>query len=646
MKINPQNWTPIDIPSMDERALKAIKSNNNILLMTEPQAGKTELLAQKACYLLQTNTCKKPSRILALSATADTAYELQEQVAKRCEHNLYKRFDSYTFDSFAKSILDRFRNALPETLRPTKNYKIENDGHNIGNFLACLNYQNRPAPQALINILKSRDWDRANLINMFIKDYVINFRLDDNTRDNSDILNWAANNLWAYLLQSEEETGKSKPLLQMVSRLSAYLIDANRYIKKSLQASYGHLLIDNYHEITPVDYDFFSSCFLGNKCKVIAAANKERQVKLWPKVHADLVSRFRQDFAAEVVYIDQNFKCAPRLLPFQSNVTNFINDMKITKKAKFTLKEQKDEGKFKLLTFRDDEQEAVKVTDKIISLIDDEGIPAEKIGIIYNLQTTDYAQPMIAKLLAATIKSRVEDEYQDLREEEFVEMVLNFIKFVFDIQGPTWNEYLDMVSGDHGIIAQLPELEMKLEEFKQQWQTSEDQLIESNENLENFIQSTISLVSPSKVRRLSELYNEEYLDAMISSFIKLFGSILQRKSSIVRAVREFEGFGVVPCLTIDQVQNREFKVLFFIGLEDGMFVNFPQKPKENVSALLSLFKHATDQIYITYSGKRKTVDQTKTGLKELYDLLTASNVEINDLSKSDELAGSPPPTVT
>ncbi|MFP3507682.1 UvrD-helicase domain-containing protein, partial [Burkholderia sp. SIMBA_062] len=84
--------------------------------------GKTEFLAQKASYLLQTGICAAPKRILAISFKRDAAKKLADRVVKRCTPDRARRFDSYTFDAFAKSLVDRFRAAIPAQCRPPADY--------------------------------------------------------------------------------------------------------------------------------------------------------------------------------------------------------------------------------------------------------------------------------------------------------------------------------------------------------------------------------------------------------------------------------------------------------------------------------------------------------------------------------------------
>ncbi len=55
---------------------------------------------------------------LAISFKRDAACNLAERVAKGCPPEQIRRFNSYTFDAFAKSFVDSFRAAVPELYRP------------------------------------------------------------------------------------------------------------------------------------------------------------------------------------------------------------------------------------------------------------------------------------------------------------------------------------------------------------------------------------------------------------------------------------------------------------------------------------------------------------------------------------------------
>lgn len=106
-------WKPADGLVLEPNASRAATECVQSLALTAgPGAGKTEMLAQRADFLLRTGTCRYPKRILAISFKVDASRNLKERVQRRCGTELASRFDSYTFHAFAKRIIDRFRPVL------------------------------------------------------------------------------------------------------------------------------------------------------------------------------------------------------------------------------------------------------------------------------------------------------------------------------------------------------------------------------------------------------------------------------------------------------------------------------------------------------------------------------------------------------
>ena len=101
--VNPEAWSPVGVDSLEPIADQVIRSEQNSLVVAGPGAGKTELLAQRANYLLETGICASPKRILAISFKRDAADNLRERVARRSP-NRSERFDSFTLDAFRKGV--------------------------------------------------------------------------------------------------------------------------------------------------------------------------------------------------------------------------------------------------------------------------------------------------------------------------------------------------------------------------------------------------------------------------------------------------------------------------------------------------------------------------------------------------------------
>jgi superfamily I DNA/RNA helicase len=111
--IRPEEWLPAADMELEPNALAAATSTGyNLVVTAGPGAGKTELLAQRADFLLRTGKCRYPRRILAISFKVDAAKNLRERVQRRCPAELAARLDSYTFHAFALRLIDAFRPVL------------------------------------------------------------------------------------------------------------------------------------------------------------------------------------------------------------------------------------------------------------------------------------------------------------------------------------------------------------------------------------------------------------------------------------------------------------------------------------------------------------------------------------------------------
>ncbi|MDK3257005.1 ATP-dependent helicase [Blastococcus capsensis] len=99
----------------------------NLVVTAGPGAGKTELLAQRADFLLRTGHSRYPRRILAISFKVDAARTLRDRVRRRCAPELAARLDSYTFHAFAKRLIDAFRPVLTGNDALDADYTIGKD---------------------------------------------------------------------------------------------------------------------------------------------------------------------------------------------------------------------------------------------------------------------------------------------------------------------------------------------------------------------------------------------------------------------------------------------------------------------------------------------------------------------------------------
>ena len=100
--IKQDDWKPSAGIRIEGKALEIVKSVKPTSILAGPGAGKTELLAQRATFLLSTGLCPPPRKILAIAFKVDAARNLHERVSERCETMQAQRFESLTLDAFAK----------------------------------------------------------------------------------------------------------------------------------------------------------------------------------------------------------------------------------------------------------------------------------------------------------------------------------------------------------------------------------------------------------------------------------------------------------------------------------------------------------------------------------------------------------------
>ncbi|WP_204353605.1 UvrD-helicase domain-containing protein [Salinisphaera orenii] len=220
-RVRPEDWRPQDVEYLEPPAWEALQQTERSVLVTAgPGAGKTEFLAQKAAYLLQTGLCPAPKRILAISFKRDAARNLAERVAKRCLPEQARRFNSYTFDAFAKSLLDRFRAAIPDAYCPPSDYRIV-----------------MPRRQHYRDFLDTHNFHGVNADQL--EEAIARMRLPIANEDSD--LKRAVATFWQSQYDDQDDVLLTFP---MVNRLVELLIRKNYSILKALHLTYPVVFLD------------------------------------------------------------------------------------------------------------------------------------------------------------------------------------------------------------------------------------------------------------------------------------------------------------------------------------------------------------------------------------------------------------------
>ena len=260
--VSGDNWQPSDgVKLTPEQQTAVLINDRNIAIVAGPGTGKTEVLAQKATYLLQTGLCLSPFRILALCYKVDAASNIRERVKKRCPKDLSSRFCSLTVDSFIISLVRRFATSLPSWLKIQTDFEIVDE-------IDLVNY--------------CRSANTTVFPNQYTKDVTI--LQGDVSKATKDIYLYAArNNFFDY---------------NMCHTLAYYIINNNQNIKKLISKTYKYIFLDEFQDMNVRHYDILKCLFNNQYNKICAVGDFNQAIMGWAGAVPDIFNKFQNDFSS------------------------------------------------------------------------------------------------------------------------------------------------------------------------------------------------------------------------------------------------------------------------------------------------------------------------------------------------------------
>lgn len=599
--IDKRNWQPSDNILLEESAFQAVTSQNNILVIAGPGAGKTELLAQKATYLLQTNLCKNPRKILAISFKTDAAQNLKERVEKRCGQDAKLRFSSMTYDAFFKRILDHFLYALPEELRPKADYLI-ND----------------------LNIIDQAFIRQGSILNGTISSK-FNTYYDKTLEETSLPLNLDefGSRIWSLLLKGFDNH-KATLTFKMINKLADYIILTNEQIKLAIQTTYSHVFLDEFQDTTDLQYKFIKDCFLGSNSIITAVGDNKQRIMLWAGAMKNVFEIYNDEFKSNQKVLLMNHRSAPKLVELQRRMYESLQEENLD--IKCSEKWNSSDGEINLFISDDEELEANAIANNIEEKICI-GIKPNDICIICKQRVQDYSPTIIKALKEKNIRARVEIEYQDLIKEPIIDLILDIISCAINIrQAQKWEKIKETVinifSIDSNNNSRYGELQEEIFDLK----NSIKIMIDQNRNISEIVDNIKSFLDINRIKAYFPVYSQgSYFDTILDKFIELFNIEYEEANKNWQyAIDNFCGLNSIPIMTIHKSKGLEYSAVYFVGLEDSAFWNFKNQPEEDRCAFFVALSRAKKSITFTFSNMRSSLKypiQKRKDINEFFELL-------------------------
>ncbi|MFV0635169.1 UvrD-helicase domain-containing protein [Mitsuokella sp. WILCCON 0060] len=344
--IEPDNWCPLAGIELESDASRAIRTEGNVLVVAGPGSGKTELLAQKADYLLRTNLCPPPKKILAISFKKDAAKNLKERIVNRSGKDLAIRIDSLTYDAFAKQLLDQFREVLPKSIRPDQDYVILTNTNQIKQMLQeteYLKFWNTDLHQAEKTLLN-------NIIKAIKKERII-----------------LPEKIYKQIFHREIKP-YTNLTFSLITLLVIYILHHNTYILRALRHTYKYVFLDEFQDTTDLQYNLVKKSFCNSSTQVTAVGDNKQRIMLWAGARETVFQDFERDFSARTLYLLMNHRSAPKLVALQKSMYQSLCDDG-ERNIETSSKWKANDGKVSLWIFNDEKDEAYHLAKNIVEKI-------------------------------------------------------------------------------------------------------------------------------------------------------------------------------------------------------------------------------------------------------------------------------------
>jgi DNA helicase-2/ATP-dependent DNA helicase PcrA len=588
MLVSPSVWRPVDVESLEPVAERAVRASSNVLVVAGPGAGKTELLAQRACFLLQTGTCEWPFRILAISFKRDAARNLGDRVRLRCGLELSPRFDSFTFDSFAKRMVDHFGCGLPEPWRPSKNYELK---------------------------LKELNW-----------------------KPSACIAEEPAGNtaLWKKFVADKKPSWMNFPML---SALAEHILVVNPSVLKALRGSYRYVFLDEFQDTTDLQYQLVKTAFLGSDAVLVAVGDPKQRIMQWAGALSGIFQHFKEDFKASVLRPVVNYRSAPGLIRIQGILAAALEKQNVP--AVPPQGASKGGGECRILCFEASSREARHLASLVRGWIDADSLKPRDLCILTRNKPPEYTGELQEELRKVGIKSRVESELQDLLAEPLTSVLLDFLRMAAVPRAPAaWTRALDVLGEIMGGDSEESEreIEITLSQFLKKLRVLLGNTGSQESEIDSLLRAVISFLGEDSIKGLYPQYaqGQFYRDTIrqLISHLARFRKTMDWDA----ALDEMEGIDSLPIMTIHKSKGLEYHSVVFVGFEDSAFWGFRKNPTEETCAFFVAFSRAKERVVFTYCNHREkpagapAEAQQRIAIGPLYELLRKAGVSLETVN--------------
>ena len=607
----------MDIDSLNDKQKEALLYNEGpLLILAGAGSGKTKVVTSKIAYLIENEV---PSwRILAITFTNKAAREMRERVAMLIDEDVSPMWIG-TFHAICVRILRK----NIEYLGYGSNYNIYDRADQ--NTIIKESYKELNINKEIYNsrtvLSKISSWKNEELTPSEV--------LDSNKEN---IFNYNAGKIYEFYQNKLKENNALDFDDLIIKTVQLFREFPN--VREFYQNKFKYIFVDEYQDTNSIQYKLIK-LFCGKAPNLTVVGDNDQSIYKWRGADISNILNFQKDFpGAKIIKLEQNYRSTQNILDVANSVIK--NNPQELSKSLWTKRQGGEKVYYKEFSVSNEEEFAV--TNKILGL-NYKGYSFEDMAILYrtNAQSRGFEESLSREGINYKIVGGL--RFYDRAE---VKDIMAYLKVI--------NNPLDEIAllriinkpkrgiGDSSIekIRDYA-INNKLSMFEviKNIENYEDLNVRAKKNIKSFA-NLINLLIERKdslnVGELAELVvdesqyvedlkNQNTLEARtkISNIDELISNIMSydketslsdylSNMSLLTDVDKTSDAKGVNLMTVHAAKGLEFKIVFLVGMEEGLFPIIRQDEDEDIEEERRLcyvaITRAEDLLFISSSKTR------------------------------------------
>ena len=602
-----------DINSLNEEQLAPLKQIDGAVLVTAGAgSGKTRLLTHRVAYLIE-HEGVSPFNILAITFTNKAAGEMKERISKMVAGA--DRVWISTFHSMCAKILRMDINYLPPFTKDFSIYSESDSDKVVKEVLAERGISDDKIKKELVYHISN--WKNNGQSYM---DYIQTHESEYDMRK-----------IGSMMLAYDEKLAKNNALdFDDLLVKTVELFIKNPDVLDKYARRFEYILVDEFQDTNLVQYNLVKMLASVHK-NVFAVGDEDQCIYSWRGANFQNIFNFKKDFEGARTYkLERNYRSTNEIISVANNVIKH-NSSRLDK----NMWTDKNGGEKPTLYNAYDERDEALYVSKTISSLKSEGYDYDDMAVLMRMNSL--SRSVEEALLSYNIPHRIFGGFKFYERAEIKNIIAYLRLFVNPKDDISFARIINFPKrgiGD-GTLAKLGELnkncsllencigeEIKTSALYKKFQPFAEAFnnvkLKSQKPLSSFVEEVLNEFN------VRDSYNQN-IEEDVDKIMNI--------DQFVASVKEFEALnpdaglneflenitlssendeigqgGAVTIATVHAVKGLEFKVVFVIGLEEGIF---PIKRATSITdieeerrLMYVALTRAEERLFLSHASKR------------------------------------------